>query len=110
LEKDRSNVILDTQDFVSQPWQLTLAREQLRDQTALCKDFVIYNRFYKDVAVNKPQPTPKSWFVREERKTDRRRSWGQLSMKHKVFLNELSLPLSWLVEYIPRGVEGKKIK
>ena len=29
--------------------------------------------------------------VREERKKDRRRSWGQLFMRHKVFLNELSL-------------------
>ena len=38
-----------------------------------------------------PQPKPESWFVREERKKDRRRSWGQLFMRHKVFLNELSL-------------------
>ena len=49
------------------------------------------NRFYKDGAINKPQPKPTSLFVREDRKTDRRISWKQLFMRHKVFLNELLL-------------------
>ena len=68
------------------------ASARLRDQTVFSKDFVAQNWFCKNGAVNKPQSKPNSWFVRAERKKDTKRSWGQLYMRHKVFLNELSLP------------------
>jgi len=69
-------------------YQASTHRDTLQHTATHCNTL---NRFYKDGAINKPQPKPTSLFVREDRKTDRRISWKQLFMRHKVFLNELLL-------------------